>query len=321
MQLNIAQFAVIPPDGSWSLAAPRRAPAWASLTDVLPQIPEFTRSLLPNARRVVTAVNRAARAGNPVPPSDATRAGSLYSVVGQSVDRGALFFSGADVVAIPLKRLRSGSEPAQRIARVLETYRCPRSGGLRNQAFLGWLTLLGMLEPVLRGFRPLSDIDVSQLPKRPNGAASAIWLSRIVPATTLQEIAELLRRVRDTRVRGHVIANPVFGGIGPVIGSDGDWIAGRTLVELKCTVSGMKSIHVAQLICYFVFDQMRAHGRQPYGFDSLALSLPRQGVTVVGAVDDWLSAFGAPSSATVVPAVAAWLDSDPLVPVYGVAAT
>jgi hypothetical protein len=232
---------------------------------------------------------------------------NLYSVVGLAVDRGALYLSGGDVTTRPIAWLARRRGHAERVAALLQAYSPPRRGALRSAAWLGWLGILGRMEPIMRGFVSLSDIRLAGLPRRLTQKSAAEWLAESMPAATLQEIAELLRLVRDTRVRGRFVPNPVFGCLGVVTGSDGDWIAGSTLVELKCVRQGMRSLYVAQLLCYYVLDRASAHGHEPFGFDSLALSLPRQGVTISGTVGEWLGAFGAPPESIVVPAVTEWL--------------
>lgn len=308
MQLAITDFAAPAVVGEvWHLPPPSPNLKPASLTGVLEQSPDLTRALLPRSRHVVTMINRAARAGSACPAAATTCDRKLHSVVSLAVDRGALYLSGSDVVARPLEWLAQRRGDADRIAKLLRAYAPPRRGVLRDRACLGWFAVLGRMEPIMRGFVPLGDIALDGLPRKLTQESAARWLAETLPADTMEEIAELLRRVRDSRVRGRFVPNPVFGGLGIVAGSDGDWIAGSTLVELKCVNSGMQGVHVAQLLCYHVLDQSRELGREPYGFDSLALMLPRQGVTVAGMIEEWLRAFGAPSATVVVPAVTEWL--------------
>ena len=70
------------------------------------------------------------------------------------------------------------------------------------------------------------------------------------------EIVRLLRSLKEIRIRGTMFANPIFGSVGPILGSDGDWVVADTLVELKCVVGGVKRCHVAQLICYYALSQL-----------------------------------------------------------------
>ena len=87
------------------------------------------------------------------------------------------------------------------------------------------------------------------------------------------------------------------------MGSDGDWIAGDTLVELKCTVSGIQREFITQVICYFALSRLPDRQKRLPDFSNLAFCLPRQSATVTGTVDEWLSAFGAPQSSIVVNAI------------------
>lgn len=310
MLISLGQIGIeVPSVSSWHLSANANPLAFASLTDFLRRSPDFVRQLLPNSRRAIAAINRAVRGGALVPPSATTRSRSLFSVVALAVDRGVLHLSGVDVAGAEIKRLRRRGAHASRIAEVLCCYPLPSSGHFHRRAYLGWLTVLGMLEPVRRGFRPLSDIDVSRLPRRITPHSAAEWLANAMPPECLEEIAALLRNVRAVRLPGRFIPNPVFGGLGPVTGSDGDWISGRTLVELKCVVRGVQSLSVAQLICYYVFDQTRAHGGDSFGFDRLALCLPRQGALIHGHVQDWLVAFGVPESVDAVKEISQWFSA------------
>lgn len=291
----------------WRLDAPQKKPARAPLSDFLRATPEFTRQLLPQSRSTIAAINCAARTGLAVPASEATRSQSLYSVVGQAVDRGVLHLSGVDIAQPAITWLRGRGPASRQIADAIARYRLPSRGHFHSEAYLGWLAVLGMLDPVRRGYRPLSDINSSLLPRHISPRAARLWFERIIPPQSLAEIAALLRNVRDTRIGGDFFPNPRFGGIGPVIASDGDWISGDTLVELKCTQAGAQAKAVAQLICYFAFDRSRSHGHAPFGFTRLALCLPRQGVLVHGSADEWLAAFGAPPAVHVITEVARWL--------------
>lgn len=70
------------------------------------------------------------------------------------------------------------------------------------------------------------------------------------------EIRTLLATVSALQPVGEFFPNPVFGGLGPIKGSDGDWIAGDTLVELKCTVRPVKREYVVQLLCYAALSRL-----------------------------------------------------------------
>jgi hypothetical protein len=265
-----------------------------SLTEVLKANPAFVNALLPKSQIAITLLNKAIKQRDMVQPSATTTARKLFSTVAQAVDRGVLYLYGYDIYAQARLCLRRNGRIGRRIAAVCDLYTPPRSSILRSYAALGWFYLLGQLDPIRRGFRPLSDIAITALPTRPDPSASTLWLASLIPKDVADEIADLLRAVRDCRTEGTFRANPVFGGTGAVIGSDGDWITGDTLVELKCAQQ-IKREYVAQLICYYALDQLMTHRHEPYGFSRLALCLPRQRCTIVGSVDEWLAAFGGPS--------------------------
>lgn len=288
------------------IPALRRPARSACLTDFLDVTPDLLDGLLPQSRRSIAKLNRRLLSLPQIHASATTVNRRLYSPVAGAVDRGVLYLSGFDVSTRVAKRVATHPRGA-RLAKALKAYMPPRRGVLRSRSAMGWLYVLGALEPVLRGFRTLDDIDTSTLAAAVGEASARAWLSRVIPDDVSDEIAELLRCVGRIRIPGPVLANPVFGGLGPVIGSDGDWIAGDTLVELKCTTGGVRRKHVAQLLAYYVFDQSLAHGRKrPYGFTRLALCLPRQSCTVVGTVDEWLQAFGAPKPDVFVRGCAQW---------------
>jgi hypothetical protein len=203
---------------------------------------------------------------------------------------------GVDVTSRAVKRLARGGAIATRIAIALQAYRPPRRQIRDNAAALGWLYTLGRLEPVLRGFRPLSDIDTQLLPTKVTRTSAARWFAALLADDVCHEVAALLGALSIARLGGVLRPNPIFGGIGQILGSDGDWICGDTLVELKCVVGGVEREHVAQLLCYYAFDRLRAHGKRAYGFSRLALLLPRQRSIIHGGIADWLAAFGGPSA-------------------------
>lgn len=265
--------------------------------------------MLPQSRRTIGHINKLLGARPQIAPSATTRARKLYSPLGGAVDRGVLYLSGFDIAARPRRVLSRGPRRATLISAALAAYEPPRRGILRDRSALGWLYLLAVLDPVMRGFRTLDDVDMTAFPAPINHAIIAAWLEQLLPGEVALEIAHLLRTVRNIRLPGPIVANPILGGLGLVAGSDGDWIAGDTLVEMKCTTGGVKRIHVPQLLCYYVFGQARAHGRQrPLGFERLALCLPRQSCMLVGSVDEWLQAFGAPRAEVFVDAATRWFE-------------
>ena len=297
---------ILPRASECEIPGLRRPARSACLTDFLDATPDLVAGLLPQSRRAITALNRRVLSRPQIPASHTTVNRRLYATVAGAVDRGVLYLSGFDISTRISRRLPTHGRWA-RLRKALVAYRPPRRGVLRSRSAMGWLYVLGALDPVLRGFRTLDDIDISGLATVVTEATAREWLERVIPEDVSNEIGELLRTISRVRLPGPILANPVFGGLGPVIGSDGDWIAGDTLVELKCTTRGVKRTHVAQLLAYYVFDQCLAHGRRrPYGFTRLALCLPRQSCTVVGTVDEWLQAFGAPEPDVFVRGCAEW---------------
>lgn len=285
--------------------APRRAAS--SLTDWLTKSPDFIDALLPKSRRALTSLNKFLTKTQRIEPCSATRDSKLYSRVALAVDRGAVHLSGADVVTRPLKYLRSrrdASELAAAVLTLIESYRPPVRAHFRRPDYLGWLYLLGGLDTAQRGCRPISDVETRPLPATISRESAKAWLASSVTGGVGDEIACLLRAVRDCRLSGQFIGNPAFGGPGPYLASDGDWISGDTLVELKCVMGGVQRIHIAQLLCYYMSDGV--WGERCFTFSRLALCLPRQQATVTGTADEWLAAFGGAPAEVVIAGVRAY---------------
>ncbi|MBM3859834.1 MAG: hypothetical protein FJ395_09315 [Verrucomicrobia bacterium] len=304
MVLSIREIAASPPvNSAWALPPLRHDIKPACLTDLLQQIPEFQRALFPNSRRAVTQINRALKAGRFIPASDDTRRGSLYSSVALAVDRGALSLAGHDITTRAIQHLESCGGKSAKLASALKVYSPVTQDILESRDAVGWLYILGRLEPVIRGFRPISDIDLHALPNRLTKSAVRTWLAGAVPIAIGNEIVQLLRNVQSLQLSGRFFPNPVFGGIGAAMGSDGDWIAGDTLVELKCTLSGVKREHIVQIICYAALSQQPYVAAKIPPFTNLAICLPRQSAIIVGTIEDWMTTCGAPSSGVVFDAI------------------
>lgn len=310
MNLSVSKFASPDPIiNGWGLPTRRADLGRASLIDLLRQIPEFENALLPRSRATITLINRAVGAELLVHPCDETKARSLYANVGLAVDRAALFLSGHDIVTRPIARLSLFGERATRLSNCVRAYRPASRGVFHQRDTIAFFYLLGRLEPVLRGFALLSDLELPALPRRPTHTTVREWLLASMSPAVGEEIVQLLRSLKAIRPSGRVYANPVFGEYGPIAGSDGDWIAGDTLVELKCVSGAFKRQYVTQMICYFALSQLKNQNADLPSFSRLCICLPRQGVSIHGSVDEWLRAFGAPPAHTVVPAIHAYFSN------------
>lgn len=274
-----------------------------SLTNLLPTIPAVESALLPHSRRAIAAINRAL-AGRPyLAPSESTRRTRSYSRVALAVDRAALFLGGHDVATAPMEWLLTGGGAQRRMGELLAAWSPSPRSLFHNRAGVGWLYALGGLDVARRGFIPLSDVITSPIPRRIDADRARRWCESLIPEDMSDEIVRLLRSLKDIRIRGAISPNPIFGGIGPISGSDGDWVVADTLVELKCVVDGVKRRHVAQLVCYHALGQLADQRENLPSFSRLALCLPRQSATITGTVNEWLYAFGAPRSEIVVDAL------------------
>lgn len=306
--IDLAEFFQTCPEDAWIPPRPRREPHAAVLTDFLKQVPEFERALLPRSRGVVTRLNRAVRALPRVAPCETTQRNKMYGRVGLAIDRAALLFAGQDILERPRQFLTQ-----KRLLGLLEVHAAtvPKQPHQVSRATIGWLLVIAGLEPVIRGFRPLSDIDTSKMPRSRRTAASARnWLESVVPEDLADELTFLLQSLTAIMPQGTITANPAFGCWGSITGSDGDLIVDDTLIEIKCTLHGIGRSHVAQIISYAALNALRRQeGGQHFEFSKLALCLPRHTCLLTGTIDDWLGAFGAPTLRAVVEGLARFATS------------
>jgi hypothetical protein len=292
----------------WALPPIDPAVQPASLTNLLPTIPEVERALLPQSRSALTDINRTLASRPFVAACATTSVTRAHSRVALAVDRAALFLSGHDIARRPEAWLRRIGERGQPMASVLQAWRPGARGLFNNRAAIAWLYVLGGLDVAQRRFVPLADVITSPLPRCIDRSSVQAWFADLLAPDIADEIVRLLRSLKEIRILGKVHPNPVFGGIGPIMGSDGDWIVDDTLVELKCVVGGVKRCHVAQLVCYYALSQLPDRVAELPPFSRLALCLPRQSATIIGTVNEWLYAFGAPSREVVVKALHECLD-------------
>lgn len=294
--LSIEIGNILPPNPvhGWKLP-PVPDNRYEALSNLLPSLTDFQSALCPSSRTGLTKLNRALRdrqvARNPNSGWDRTQ----YSRIALAVDRGALFLCGADITSETISWLEARPQrDAHKLAAALQTFRPAKEDQSLDASVIGWLYLLGALDTICRGFRPLSDIDVAGL--KPNAGLQDVteWLAQRVAPDVTDDIRTLLATVSALQPAGEFFPNPVFGGLGPIRGSDGDWIAGDTLVELKCTVGPVKRDYVAQLLCYAALSRLPHNESRIPNFGRLGLMLPRQSAIVTGTIEDWLGAFGAP---------------------------
>lgn len=282
------------PARATSFVAPPDLHHGASLSEWLAKGKAFIDALLPASRLATGMINRFLARRPTVSPCATTCVAKLHSRVALAVDRGVLHLSGQDLATPAIRFLEQLAHrrcrDAHSLARILREYKPPRRGHFKRRDYLGWLYVLGAIDTARRGFRPPSDAITLRFPKRATAASAAAWLAAAIPEDVAVETAELLRSLRACRPRGRFVPNPVLGGTWAFGGSDGDWIAGDTLVELKC-VTSFKRDYAAQLLCYYFVDQTRPPSER-FNFGRLALCLPRQCATLVGTPDDWLAAFG-----------------------------
>jgi hypothetical protein len=291
-------------------------PCHLPLTDFLKRTPEFRRAFLPDSISAAVQINRVTRStGYFIPPSQTTRQNRMYGRVGLAVERAALHLSGEDLMEHPRAVLNSPKDQRLRLLRVLEKYASTESpGGLRrgNKATVGWLLILGALEPIRKGIRPFSDIDVTSLPRSSVSVGKATtWLASRVPDDLCEEFGELISSLEAILPHGIVMPSPSFGSWGAVLESQGDLLVERCLIELKCSVRAVRSEYVAQLLCYAAINALnRQLGRRlVFDIDGLALVLPRQRCAIAGTVEEWLSAFGGPTFDAFVSGFAAFANS------------
>ncbi len=304
---------------AWAPPGPNNADAFATctvLTELLRYTPEFGRSLLPARRHAVTKINQAVRArGFFVPPSRTTREHRMHSRVGTTVERAALHLLGQDIVTTPLTFLRNLSQPRNQVFRFYSQGRVTRGdlaslaailtihaatetlGELHpDPATIGWLLVLAGLQPTIKSCIPLSEWDFLDLPRGPVTKRKAdAWLRSRIPNDLASELGQLLDSIAHALPRGRVTPSPSFGGWGRIGDAQGDLLVDHCLIELKCTITGVRSAYLTQLLCYAAIDALNDRTTSPrFSIQELAVVLPRQRCRISGPVDDWLAAFGAP---------------------------
>jgi hypothetical protein len=277
----------------------------------LGQLSTLQSALMPRSRGTLTALNRHLRAIPGIPPSAATVEGKHHSAVGLAVDRAALVRLGGDILTVPILHLKFHIRHNKWtwIVRALELAPLTPEADLLHPAALGALFVLGRMQPWQRGF--VSWKDVFQHPPQyggePTHEEAYAWLAAEIPDGTREELAALLACVDAMTLPGPYTLNPIFGSLGPIRGSDGDWIAGSTLVELKVVQGGLLRRHVAQVLTYALLAEEKVCRAAMPTITDIAMCLPRQRALVTGTPDEWLAAFGAPPSRVVFPVLRARL--------------
>lgn len=310
MVLGIKEIVSIPDlDPDWVLPSLPRDIRPKCLSDLLKEIPEFQKALLPNSRWAITQINRVLRTKKFIEPCNEIKEKNLYSSVALAVDRGALLLKNNLKNEEVIEFLQRQGDYGKKIATIIEKFEPIAHDLIYRRETSGYLFLLGKLEPIIRGFRPISDLKEYGLPKRFTNESINKWISGIISKSVADEINLLLKTLNKLQLSGEVYPNPIFGGIGPIFGSDGDWISGDTLVELKCTVSGIKRQYVAQIICYSWLGKSGPISSTIPKINDLAICLPRQSSIIVGTIDDWLLAFGAPKFQKVFAAINEYFSS------------
>jgi hypothetical protein len=276
------------------------------LTDFLDCNRPAIRALFPAVTRLVVCLNKASKvSGAYIPPSPTTRKLNWYSRVGLAIDRAMVHLLGGDLLSKPRAALeRSGSRDLKWLLAALEAQleKCENGAiDVHDRATIGFLLVVGALEPILRGVVPASDIDIGALPRQKCAAEDvADWFSAQAPAEVAEEIAEILTLSVNAVPAGPYFVNPGYGGFGAIMGSDADFVAGSTLVEMKCISSGISGLHVAQLLAYGALrslaskNEAEAMGPQ---LEKFALFLPRRGWCVTGTLAEWLDYLEGPTEA------------------------
>lgn len=278
-------------DPNWNLPAIPKRLKLKCLSDLIKEIPEFQKALLPNSRWTITQLNRALRKNQFIAPSEETKKRNLYSSVALAIDRGALLMRGQIENEILIQFLQQYDDYGKKLGKIIERFEPIAQDSIFSRETVGYLFLLGKLEPIFRGFRPISDVKEHGLPSQLKSESIKNWLTEIVSDEVSEEIIELLRILNKLQLPGQFHANPIFGGIGPIFGSDGDWITGETLVELKCTVSGIKREYVVQIVCYSALGKIGPIANSIPPINQLAICLPRQSSIIVGSIDDWVKSI------------------------------
>ena len=151
-------------------------------------------------------------------------------------------------------------------------------------------------EEVFRSHRlaPSTPIGAVEIPSSLDG------LLATVPAYAVRDVMGVvavaaggLAQVRRDWGAEDVVVGPTFDGSAAVGGADGDWIAGRTLVDVKATVKprdlDLKTLY--QLLGYVLLDFSDA-----YQIDEVGIYAARAGVLVTWPLDQFVRLAGASAS-------------------------
>jgi hypothetical protein len=290
----------------WTEGTKYEARVASCLTDFLDRNRPAVRALFPAAPRVVSALNKASGAsGIYIPPCDTTKEFNWYSRVGLAIDRAMVHLLGGDLLGKSRVALGSSrSSDWKWLLTALEVqFEQFKAGAIdvQDRAAIGLLLVVGALEPILRGVVSASDINLTKLPRKKCGADEiALWFSTQSPLEVAEEIGAILVSAVRAVPAGPYFINPVYGGFGAIMGSDADFVAGTTLVEMKCISRGISGLHIAQLLAYGALRELAGKDeakRMGPPLEKFAIFLPRRAWCVAGSLSEWLDYLDGPSCA------------------------
>jgi hypothetical protein len=304
VELNDVDSSPVRPK-EWTKGPEYEARVASCLTDFLDRNRPAVRALFPGAPRVVTSLNKAAgKSGTYISPCDATRKLNWYSRVGLAIDRAMVHLLGGDLLQKPRAAFGSARSSYWKwlsIALEVQFERCEeRAIDVQDRAAMGLLLVVGALEPIMRGVVSPSDIDIASLPRKKCSADEiSNWFSTQAPSEVAEEIAQILISSVRALPPGPYFINPVYGGFGAIMSSDADFIAGTTLVEMKCISGGISGLHIAQLLGYGAIRALAKKSetrRMGPPLKRFAILLPRRAWCVTGTLADWLYHLEGPAA-------------------------
>jgi DHA1 family tetracycline resistance protein-like MFS transporter len=243
MQLNIKDIVPEPKVATdWRLSKISNKLRPKSLSDLLKDIPEFQRELLPNSRQAITQINRALRKNQFIAPSEETKKGNLYSSVALAIDRGALMLrdeidNNRLITTLKIHNKygnKKYKDHRNAIVIIINKFESIAQNEPFSKETAGYLFLLGKLEPIIRGFRPFSDVIEHGLPSNLSTDSIRNWLSDIISADLSSEIIDLLNVISKLQLNGHFFANPIFGQLSDKYGR-------RVLLALAIIGTGLSN--------------------------------------------------------------------------------
>lgn len=209
-------------------------------------------------------------------PHEGAMGGRMPSIAGRSVSELSLLLVAPEAIDEFGRLVAAGPGPA----------------GPDRAARISWVA--GLLDRAYRSGR-IYDVWLEAL----EGAADCDALLTCAPNWAVADIVTMHDLCGDAITRfagGPVVVGPTFAGSLAVGGADADFIADRTLIDVKATIKPtLRTRDLRQIVSYALLDWDDA-----YGIDTVGLLAARQGVVISWPLEELLTEMaGQPTTAAV----------------------